>query len=47
MSMHFEKKLPIPAEIKQEYPLSGKARKIKKEMLRSERSLRGNQTAFC
>jgi 3-deoxy-7-phosphoheptulonate synthase len=29
--MHFEKKLPIPAEIKQEYPLSGKARKIKKE----------------
>ena len=31
MSMHFEKKLPIPAEIKQEYPLSGKARKIKKE----------------
>ncbi len=31
MSMHFEKKLPIPAEIKQEYPLSDKVRKIKKE----------------
>lgn len=31
MSMHFEKKLPIPAEIKQEYPLSEKIRKIKKE----------------
>ena len=31
MSMHFEKKLPIPSEIKNQYPLSGKARRIKQE----------------
>ena len=30
MSMHFEKKLPIPAEIKSKYPLSDKVRKIKR-----------------
>ncbi len=29
MSMHFEKKLPIPTEIKQAYPLSEKVREIK------------------
>ena len=29
MSMHFEKKLPIPAEIKQQYPLSDRIRQIK------------------
>lgn len=31
MSMHFEKKLPIPAEIKNQYPLYGNIRKIKQE----------------
>jgi len=31
MSMHFEKKLPIPAEIKSQYPLSDKVRKTKLE----------------
>ena len=31
MSMHFEKKLPIPAEIKSNYPLSSDIRKIKQE----------------
>lgn len=31
MSMHFEKKLPIPAEIKAGYPLSADIRKIKLE----------------
>ena len=31
MSMHFEKKLPIPAEIKANYPLSADIRKIKQE----------------
>lgn len=31
MSMHFEKKLPIPAEIKSDHPLSGSIRKIKKK----------------
>ena len=31
MSMHFEKKLPIPAQIKKEYPLSEKILAIKKD----------------
>ena len=31
MSMHFEKKLPIPSEIKQRYPLSGKVRAAKEQ----------------
>ena len=31
MGMHFEKKLPIPAEIKQQYPLSEKITEIKKK----------------
>ncbi len=31
MSMHFEKKLPIPAEIKKQYPLSEKVRAIKQD----------------
>ncbi len=31
MSMHFEKRLPIPAEIKSQYPLSGKILEIKKK----------------
>lgn len=31
MSMHFEKKLPIPAQIKKEYPLSEKILTIKKD----------------
>ena len=31
MAMHFEKKLPIPADIKQQYPLSERVRAIKKE----------------
>ena len=30
MSMHFEKKLPIPAEIKSHYPLSGNIQEIKR-----------------
>lgn len=31
MSMHFKNKLPVPAEIKQQYPLSEKVRQIKAE----------------
>ena len=31
MSMHFEKKLPIPAEIKSSYPLSATVSRIKKQ----------------
>lgn len=39
MSMHFEKKLPIPAEIKARYPLSDHVRKIKTERDREIRDI--------
>ena len=39
MSMHFEKKLPIPAEIKSQYPLSDSARKIKSNRDRQIREI--------
>lgn len=39
MSMHFEKKLPIPAEIKQQNPVSESARQIKDEIDRQLRAV--------
>ena len=39
MSMHFEKKLPIPAEIKAQYPLSNSVRKVKYERDRQIREI--------
>ena len=31
MSIHFEKKLPVPAEIKRQYPLSPHVKAVKEE----------------
>lgn len=39
MSMHFEKKLPVPAEIKASYPLSSELRRIKMERDRQIREI--------
>lgn len=39
MSMHFEKKLPIPAEIKSRYPLSDTVRRVKVERDREIRDI--------
>ncbi|MBQ4177217.1 MAG: 3-deoxy-7-phosphoheptulonate synthase [Lachnospiraceae bacterium] len=39
MSMHFEKKLPIPAEIKHQNPVSDKAKRIKEERDRELRDI--------
>lgn len=39
MAMHFEKKLPIPADIKQRYPLSERVRGIKMERDRKIRDI--------
>lgn len=39
MSMHFEKKLPIPAEIKSNYPLAGSIRKVKQQRDREIRDI--------
>ena len=39
MSMHFEKKLPIPAEIKHQNPLSDSVKRIKKERDRELREI--------
>ena len=47
MSMHFEKKLPIPAEIKSRYPLSDSVRQIKAERDRQIREIfTGNSSRF-
>lgn len=48
MSMHFNKKLPIPAEIKQRYPLSEKVRRIKEERDAEIREIfTGKSDRFC
>lgn len=48
MSIHFEKKLPIPAEIKKEHPLSERGRKVKEERDREIRKVfTGESNKFC
>ena len=47
MGMKINAHLPIPADLKAEYPLSSQILKLKEKRDRkSERFLKGNQTSF-
>lgn len=47
MGMKINAHLPIPADLKAEYPLSSQILKLKEKGIgKSERFLKGNQTSF-